>query len=280
MVTCRGTWARGDRLAFSNGIILLSVVAAIFIIAYQGNTEHLIALYALGVFTSFTIAQAGMVVHWRREKGAGWYAHALVNGVGAVTTALVVVVIILTKFIYGAWLVVLLIPLLITMYRKIYAHYQDVRAQLRLPPERYGGAVRRRSVGQNRVLVPIAGVTRVVENTLAYARAISSEITALYISMDEKEGREIREKWARLDSGIELVIVDSPFRTILEPILEYINKMRRECRPGDFITVLIPEFEAGKWWHWFLHNQTGWLLRAYFVLHEDVIVAVVPYKLR
>ncbi|WP_027717786.1 APC family permease [Desulfovirgula thermocuniculi] len=272
--------ARGDRLVFSNGIILLSIVSAAFIFFFRGNTEHLIALYALGVFISFTISQAGMVVHWCREKGRGWRLKALINGIGAAVTTLVAGVIVITKFIYGAWLVVILIPLLIAMFRKVHQHYQDMREQLRLPPESYRGGSFKRPMGRNLVIVPIAGVNRVVENTLAYAKTISPHITALYVSTDEESSREVEEKWRRWETGIELVVRYSPYRTILEPIVEYVNQVRRNAQPGDFITLLIPEFEPRKWWHRFLHNQTAWFLRTYFLLHEDVAVCVVPFRLQ
>ncbi|MGB9803742.1 APC family permease [Desulfofundulus sp.] len=272
--------ARGDRLVFSNGIVLLSIIAAMFIIAYYGNTGHLISLYALGVFLSFTIAQTGMVIHWRREKGTGWQIRALINGIGAVTTAIVVAIIAITKFLYGAWLVAVAIPLLIAMFRKIYRHYQDMREQLRLPRESYGGGSRRRPAGRNLVVVPVAGVNRVVENTLAYARLISPEVIALYVGVDEESSREVREKWERWDPGVELVVRYSPYRTILEPIIDFVNQLRKKCQPGDFITILIPEFETRRWWHRLLHNQTGWFLRTYFIFHQDVVVSVVPFHLR
>lgn len=272
--------ARGDRLVFSRGIVLLSVVSALFVVAYKGNTEHLISLYALGVFISFTIAQAGMIIHWRRQKGPGWQIRVLINGVGAAVTALVVVIIAITKFIYGVWLVVFLIPLLIAVYRRIHQHYQDMREQLKLPKASYNGGSLKQPVGRNLVLVPIAGVTKVVENTLVYARTISKYITVLYISTDEESAREIREKWERWNTGMELVEYYSPYRTILEPIVNYAEQMLKERRPGDFITILIPEFETHKWWHRLLHNQTGWFLRTYFIFHEDVVVSVVPFRLQ
>jgi len=238
--------ARGDKLVFSNGIVLLSVVAALFIIAYRGNTEHLIALYALGVFISFTIAQTGMVIHWRRAKGPGWQARSAINAVGAAATAVVVIVIALTKFIHGAWLVAILILILIMVFKSIHRHYQNMREQLKLPKDRYG-IYRNKTwpAGKNIVLVPIAGVNRVVENTLAYARTISSNITALYISTNGESAEEIKEKWERWGTNLNLIIDYSPYRTILEPIVEVVRKLDRERQPGDFITVLIPEFDGG-----------------------------------
>ncbi|OAT86073.1 APC family permease [Desulfotomaculum copahuensis] len=272
--------ARGDRLVFSSGIVLLSVVSAVFIIAFQGSTDHLIALYALGVFISFTIAQTGMVIHWRREKGTGWHFRALINTIGAVTTAVVVVIIAITKFIYGAWLVAILIPLLIATFKTIHQHYLNMREQLRLPRESYGGGSWKQAPGRNLVLVPIAGVNRVVENTLTYAKMISPHVTALYVGAEEAGIQEIREKWQRWKTDIELIVRYSPYRTILEPVVDYVDQMRRERQPGDFITVLIPEFETRKWWHRLLHNQTGWFLRTYFIFHQDVVVSVVPFRLQ
>ncbi|WP_026487608.1 APC family permease [Caldanaerobius polysaccharolyticus] len=271
--------ARGERLAYSGGIVLLSVVSALFIYAFRGNTEHLIALYALGVFISFTISQSGMVIHWKREKGTNWHIRAVVNAIGAVTTAIIVVIIGITKFIYGAWLVVLFIPLLIIVYRKIYRHYSDIREQLRLPKEHYGKA-KDIPLGKNYVIMPISGVNRMVEKTLAYARMISSDITVLYISINKEDIEEIRKKWEQWNTGIELKIIYSPFRTILRPLANYIAHMRNHIGPHDFITVLIPEFEPKKLWHRLLHNQTGLYLRTYFHLKYDVVISVVPFKLK
>lgn len=273
--------ARGERLVYSGGIVLLSIVSALFIYAFRGNTEHLIALYALGVFMSFTISQSGMVIHWKREKGANWHIRAIINAIGAVTTAIIVVIIGVTKFIYGAWLVVIFIPSLIVVYKKIHEHYSDIREQLRLPKEHYGKA-KDLPRGKNHVIMPISGVNRVVEKTLLYARMIANEsdITALYISINKEDIEEIQKKWEQWNTGIELKIIYSPFRTILRPLANYIAHMRNQISPNDFITVLIPEFEPKKLWHRFLHNQTGLYLRTYFHLKYDVVISVVPFKLK
>ncbi|SHF91832.1 amino acid/polyamine/organocation transporter, APC superfamily (TC 2.A.3) [Caldanaerobius fijiensis DSM 17918] len=273
--------ARGERLVYSGGIVLLSIVSALFIYAFRGNTEHLIALYALGVFISFTISQSGMVIHWNREKGANWHIRAIINAIGAITTAIIVVIIAITKFIYGAWLVVVFIPSLIIVYKKIYKHYNDIREQLRLPKDHYGKA-KDLPIGKNYVIMPISGVNRVVEKTLLYARMISpdSNITALYISINREDIEEIQKKWEQWNPGIELKIIYSPFRTILRPLANYIAHMRSRIGPNDFITVLIPEFEPKKLWHRLLHNQTGLYLRAYFHFKYDVVISVVPFKLK
>lgn len=270
---------RGDRLSFSNGIILLSVLAAILLIAFDGSTDHLIALYAIGVFTSFTIAQYGMVVHWRREKGPRWIRRAILNAVGAVVTCIVVIVIAITKFTEGAWVVLIIIPCFIYMFRKIHSHYQDMREQLGMPEEAFAGTGVQLPQGKNHVVVPIAGVNRVVANTLGYAKTLSDDIVAFHVAVDEENAEKVINKWSKWEPEVELITFYSPYRTVLNPLLNYIDKIHKDLMPGDYITVLIPEFETKKWWHRLLHNQTGWILRTVLVLYKNVVVTVVPFKL-
>lgn len=272
--------ARGDRLTFHNGIFLLSIAAAFLIVAYHGNTEHLISLYALGVFLSFTIAQTGMVIHWRRERSAGWSVRAFLNGLGAVVTGIVVIVIVVAKFFYGAWAILLAIPLIIYIFKRIHSHYQDIRVQLALPLEFMQPGSGASGIGVNYVVVPVAGVTRVVQNTIAYARSISDHVIALHVSTDEAAGNKVRSKWQDWNPGVELVVVNSPYRTVMSPIVEYVDLLQSKAGLKDFITVLIPEFETRKWWHRLLHNQTGWILRTFLTLNKNVVVTVVPYHLQ
>ncbi|KJS16669.1 MAG: amino acid transporter [Peptococcaceae bacterium BRH_c4b] len=267
--------ARGDRLTFNNGIILLSIIAAVFITIYHGNTEHLISLYALGVFLSFTIAQAGMVVHWHREKNAGWAARAFLNSLGAVVTGIVVVIIMVAKFLYGAWLILVLIPLLIYVFKRINGHYEDIRAQLALQPHEYTNT----SEGSNIVIVPVAGVTRVVASTLKYAKKLSDRVIAVYVATDEELAKKVKEKWQSWNPGVRLIVLYSPHRAITAPLFRFIEKIERKKGPDDYITILIPEFETKKWWHRLLHNQTGFLFRTLLVFRKNVVVTVVPYQL-
>ncbi|MDR3584991.1 MAG: APC family permease [Desulfosporosinus sp.] len=280
---------RGDRLSFSNGIILLSVVAGLLIIVYQGNTEHLISLYAIGVFISFTIAQTGMVVHWRKERTTGWIVRATVNAVGATVTCVVVLIIAITKFSYGAWLVMIFIPVMIFMLRKIRGHYNDVIEQLTmpmadetdLPMKDLDPTIPANSrPGKNIVIVPISNLSRIVVRTLNYANVISTDVTALHITINKEEGRSVADKWNSWNSGIPLVTLYSPYRMVIQPLLDYITEIKRQKEPQDYITVLIAEFETKKWWHRLLHNQTGLVLRTLLILHEDVIVTTVPFHLK
>ncbi len=271
--------ARGDRLSFSGGIIFLSLLATIFIVAFDGHVDELISLYALGVFISFTIAQTSMVVHWRREKGRRWITYAVINGLGAVVTATVVIVIIVAKFMLGAWIVTILIPIIMIWFFMVRKHYENVREQLRLPPQDYS-KIKSIPDGKNIVVVPVSGVSRVVENTIKYARMISDDVRAFYVSIDENGAKEIVEKWNNWNPGIPLVVKYSPYRTIVEPLLDYIDEIKKKKDPDDFITILIPEFETRRFWHRFLHNQTSWILRRYLVHEKDVVISVVPFQLK
>lgn len=268
---------RGERLSFSNGIVLLSVVAGGLIVIFNGNVEHLINLYALGVYTAFTISQLGMVVHWRRERGGNRAWRAGVNAVGACLTGTVVVVVSIAKFTHGAWIVLVFVPLMIYIFRVIKHHYCDMAEQLHLPVE--DGGFTTTTVRRNIVVVPISTPTRVVADTINYAKLISKDVVALHIATDEEEGRQVRDKWETWNPGVQLVTVHSPYRLLIQPLLDYLNELEKEKRPADYITVLIPEFETKKWWHRLLHNQTGWILRTLLILRENVIVATIPYHL-
>ncbi|BBB91174.1 MAG TPA: APC family permease [Methylomusa anaerophila] len=271
--------ARGERLGFSNGILLLSLFAGILIIGFEGNVTHLISLYAIGVFMSFTIAQSGLVVHWRREKGPKWRIRAFLNGFGAIVTGLVVVVIATTKFFQGAWIVLIFIPAMFAIFKAIKRHYMDVAEQLHLPLEEWQ-ALTPGPKGKNIVVVPVSSPTSVVLQTMKYARSISDDVIALHVATDREAGRKVEEKWQTWDPGVRLITIYSPYRLVIQPVLHFIEKIQKNKAPEDFITVLIPEFETKKWWHRLLHNQTGWILRTLLILKENVIVSTIPYHLK
>lgn len=271
---------RGERLTFSNGIILLTVAAASLIVVFQGNTEHLISLYAIGVFISFTIAQSSMVIHWNRERGNGWQIRALLNGLGAATTGLVVVIITVTKFLYGAWIILLFIPIMIYIFKAIKAHYNSLANQLHLPEECYEKGAATFPEGKHIVIVPVSTPTRVVYETIKYAKTIGDNILAVHVSDNEEMTAKVMEKWKLWDPGVELVVIRSPYRLLMRPLLHFIEKKTREKGPDDYITVIIPEFETRKSWHRLLHNQTGWFLRNTLIWKENVIVTTVPYHLK
>lgn len=269
---------RGERLSYSNGIILLSSIAALLILWFHGNVEHLISLYAIGVFLSFTIAQSGLVVHWNREKGPKWKRRLILNAFGAFITGTVVLVIAVTKFVHGAWIVLVFIPALIFIFKKISNHYKDMAEQLHLPTA--DETFEERPIGKHYVVVPVATPTRVVAETLRYAKAIGDEVIALSIVSDKEVGKKIEAKWNQWDPHVRLVTVYSPYRLVIHPIIHFIEKIARKRSPDDFITVVIPEFETKKWWHRLLHNQTGFILRTLLIFNDSVAVTTIPYHLK
>ncbi len=270
---------RGERLSYSNGIILLSVIAAALIVVYRGDTEHLISLYAIGVFLSFTIAQSGLVVHWYEDKSRGWQLRAFINSVGACITGGVVIIIAVTKFLYGAWIVLVFIPAAIRVLRAIRSHYRDVADQLSLDPAHFKDAMAAPQA-KNLVLLPIASPTRAVITTLRYARAVGDAIIVLHVATDKDDARRVEEKWHSLDPDLHLTTVYSPYRLVIRPVLDFVGQLEMQRMEYDYITVLIPEFQPKKWWHRLLHNQTAWILRTLLILREKhVVVTTIPFHL-
>lgn len=271
--------SRGERLGYSNGIILLSLIAGLLILAFQGNVEHLISLYAIGVFLSFTIAQASLVVKWQRDRGQNWLGRAVINGLGAVVTGIVVIIIAITKFFYGAWIIILFIPFMVSIFRAVQRHYKNIADQLRITPEEFLDYMTLPKA-TNLIVVPVSGITQVVAETLRYAKSISDDVIALHIYTDEQEGQKIQQKWENWNIGVKIAMVYSPYRLIIQPILSFINQMEMHRCNYDYITIIIPEFETSKWWHRLLHNQTGWILRTLLILRDNVIVTTISYHLK
>src|SRR5437762_928023 len=311
---------RGDKLVFSNGIIILAVFAGVLVVAFGGDTSRLIPLYAVGVFLSFTLSQVGMVRHWLRagrelksaseasrsnegsasaknqdranagadshtlnqiqitkdkQKQAGhWKKSIVVNGLGGIATFIVLVVLVITKFIHGAWIVVVLIPLLVALFRAIQRHYVDVATQLtteglqKLQPIRH------------EVIVPISGIHRGVLKALEYAKAIAPHhVTAVYINVDEEATQKLRTKWTEWVEGVELVVIASPYRSLVGPLARYVDR-RISLHADQMVTIVLPEFIPSRWWHHLLHNQTSLLLKGALLFKPNVVVTSVPYHLR
>jgi amino acid transporter len=325
---------RGDRLVFSNGIIILAIFSSILVVAFSGDTSRLIPLYAVGVFLSFTLSQSGMVRHWLKEgraererqalgrrnnslNGAAptysdviseegaklddihvsitpervaglnpvdladlrkqrshWRKSIAINGVGAVATLIVLVVLIITKFIHGAWIVVFLIPLLVLMFRKVHRHYDEVAGQLTMETNERLRPIR------HEVIVPISGIHRGVVRALEYARSIApGHVTAVYVDLDEEATKVLRDKWKKFAGDIELVVLASPYRALTRPLLRYIDRVDRDHH-DDLVTIVLPEFVPAKWWQHLLHNQSSLTLKAALLFKEGVIVTNVPYHLK
>lgn len=302
---------RGDKLVFSNGIIILAVFAGVLVVAFGGDTSRLIPLYAVGVFLSFTLSQTGMVRHWLKAgraskageasvkdqdgvnagadnrttkqlqiasdelKQAGhWKKSIVVNGLGAIATFVVLVVLVVTKFIHGAWIVVVLIPLLVALFRTIHRHYMDVATQLTTEGLQKLGPIR------HEVIVPISGIHRGVLKALEYAKAIAPHhVTAVYINVDEEATQKLRTKWTEWVEGVELVVIASPYRSLVGPLARYVDR-RTSLHPDQMVTIVLPEFIPSRWWHHLLHNQTSLLLKGALLFKPNVVVTSVPYHLK
>ncbi len=263
----------GDRLAFSNGIFILGLSAALLLIVFRGETHALIPLYAIGVFLSFTLSQAGMVRHWQGRKGRGWRKKFAVNLTGAVATGVATVVLAITKFTHGAWMVIVLIPLLIGMFKKIQWHYKMADWQLSLAM--YD---RPKNPPPNIVVMPIGSLNRAVVIALDYVRQRAQDIRAVHVDADPEETARIKKDWEKWGAGIPLVILSSPYRSFLYPFLTYVEKVR-EDNPGSWVTVALAEVLPARWWENLLHNQRALLIKAALLFKFRVVVTDVPYHL-
>jgi amino acid transporter len=265
--------ARGDRLVFSNGILVLSGLAAVLIIAFGGLTNALIPLYAVGVFTSFTLSQAGMVRHHLRLREPGWKRNSVINTVGAVATLIVLLIVALTKFTSGAWVPLVVIPIIVLLFKGIHRHYQRVRAQLAVPTD-----YKPRPMNHT-VVVLVGGIHRGVLDALAYAKSLNpTRVVAVSVVSDEEEQERIEGEWEERGIDVPLEIVYDPYRELTRPVLRYIDEVDARW-DNDIVTVLIPEFVVDHWWGHLLHNQTALLLKGRLLFRKGTVVTSVPYHL-
>ena len=263
---------QGDRLAFSNGILVLSFFAAVLIVAFGGDTQSLLPLYMIGVFVSFTLSQAGMVIHWRNSKEPGWRTSAAVNGFGAVVTGIVLIIVAVTKTFEGAWIVLLLIPLIVMLFNATRRHYTHVASELTLR----GYAPQPRA--HNTVLVPVGGLQRAVVEALRYAETLSDDVRAIYVDVDPAGTEQVRREWETWGGRVTLVVLPSPYRSLMEPLLEYIEQVGDE-RPNNYVTVILPEFVPRRWWQHLLHNQRALLIKGALLFRPNTVVTSVPFHL-
>ena len=261
---------QGDRLAFSNGILVLSVFAAVLIIAFRGDTQSLLPLYMIGVFVSFTLSQAGMVIHWRKTREPGWKTSAAINGFGAVVTGIVLVIVAVTKTFEGAWIVLLLIPLIVLVFNATRRHYDHVASQLTLR-----GYTPQTRV-HNTVLMPIGGMQRAVVEALRYAETLSDDVRAVYVDTDARATEQIRRDWESWGGRVTLIVLPSPYRSVMEPLLDYIRRWNASG-PDDYVTVILPEFVPARWWQHLLHNQSALLIKGALLFRPNTVVTSVPF---
>jgi amino acid transporter len=266
----------GDRLVFSNGIVGLSFASIALIVIFGGETHHLIPLYAVGVFLSFTLSQGGMVLHHLREREPGWQRSLFFNALGAATTLGVLLVIAVTKFLSGAWIVVLLIPTFVFVFHEIHEHYLSVGRELSLMGRTPPGKL---EPYRHTVIVPISGVHRGVIDALRYAITLSDDVRACYVELDPEAAARAKEEWERWAHEVPFVVLKSPYRSIVQPLLEYIDDVEHNGN-RDLITVVIPEFITAKLRYQILHNQTAFRIRAALLLRQKKVVTSVRYHLR
>jgi len=264
---------RGDRLAYSTGIIALGGVAALLVVVFQGNVNKLIHLYAIGVFLAFCLANSGMVVHWWKKRGPRWKFSIVVNGAGAVVTAVILAIVVVTKFMLGAWIVILLIPILIMFFLAVRRHYVNVGVQLRIVPEQ----LPLQKIDQV-VIVPVEDINYASLRAIAFARTISSDALMLHVSTDSESAEKVKQRVQTYAPDLKLVVVESPFRSFVRPLLTYVKAIHSQ-RPDAFVTIVLPEFITAHWWERYLHERSALRLHRAFERHPNIAVVMVPYLL-
>jgi len=281
---------RGSRLVFSRGILSLAAIASLLIIAFNASVTALIPLWAVGVFLSFTLSQAGMANHWwnnrrpphrqqSQKEGAhpydpGWRWKLAVNGLGSFTTAIVTLIFAMTKFADGAWIIVFLLPTIVLSFYAVHRHYVSLASDLSL--EHYGEPPPSR---RHRVIMPVSAVHQGTLEALDYALSLSQDVTVVHISIDPAQTEKLRQKWNWWGKGVRLVVIDSPYRTFLEPFLEYVHDLSDILQPNERLTIVVPQFIPKHWWHNLLHTQTAFWLRFMLLNKRGVVITEVPYQL-
>lgn len=274
----------GDRLVFANGVLMLAALAAALVVIFSGRTHGLIPLYAVGVFLSFTLSQLGMVRHWFRIQGERWRLKAGINGLGALTTAIVLGVIVVAKLTSGAWIVILLLPAFVAVFLAIRRHYATVASQLSLEGVKPEPWTWRASQKRHKVVVPVSGVHLGTLEALRFARSLSQDVRAVVVDVDPRVTARVREKWPRWGQDIPLVVLPSPYRSTLGPLLAYVDQVDRESPERGPSVIVLPEFVPARLWHHLLHNQTAFLIKLALTYRREVrarsrVIIDVPYHL-
>ncbi|WP_195574647.1 APC family permease [Paenibacillus sp. 1001270B_150601_E10] len=262
---------RGDRLGFSNGIIILGVLSALLVLVFGGHTANLIPLYAIGVFIPFTLSQLGMMIRWMKLKPQGWLLKFLVNTVGMLTTLMISLIFLITKF-SQVWVVFIFLPTVMYIFHRIHKHYLITADELRIDIHE-----EKPSAKGNTIVVPVAGITRVVMNSLSYAKSLTDNVVAVYVGFNDEDIKLMERKWAEWDPGVRLVVLRSSYRSVIRPLVKFVDIVESKQSEHDHVTILIPQFIPRHWWEHALHNQSSVMLRAYFINRKDVVIATVPY---
>ncbi len=271
----------GDRLVFANGIVVLSIIGGGLIVLFNGDTHALIPLFAIGAFLAFTLSQTGMVVHWWHERGSRWPLKMFINGLGALVTAVTVGVVAISKFAEGAWITIALIPIAVVIFYRIRGHYRAVGQQLTLrglPPSI-------KPFPPPRIVMPISGVHRGIVEAIDFARSISNDVTVVYVELEPGAGERVRQTWQDWFPDVPLVIKSSPYRSIVGPLLDFLDETDLQRNDGQQAAIVLPEFVPAKWWHGLLHNQSAALIKSALLYNRrnrgyQRVIIDVPYHLR
>ncbi|WP_055070780.1 APC family permease [Clostridium massiliamazoniense] len=264
----------GKRLSYSNGILLIAVVSSLLVIGFNGNTDALLPLYAIGVFISFTIAQFGMLVRWMRKKPKGWVGKMFINGLGAIMTAFTAVDITATKFLEGAWVICLLIPFLVYLMIKIHKHYKIANDALAINCNCFKANPKE---GKRYFILPVSSFNKSFVKAFNYAKSVADELIVVHISTNKAWTENLLKEWNSYNLGVELVIIDSPYREIRSPLIKFIEKTNKEIAPNNTLTVVLPQLVTSKNWDNLLHNQLSFIVRASLLKHRDIAVVTIPY---
>jgi hypothetical protein len=268
--------ARGRRLSFSTGIVSLSVVACILVILFNATTHRLIPLYSVGVFLSFTLAQTGMVLHWKNSNENGWIKPAVINGFGAFISVIAAIVIVSEKFTEGAWIVAILIPVIVIIMLRINRHYITVAKHLKITQEELVSNQIWKEL-KHTMVVPLASINKASLHALQYARSITPNVLAINVSADKDEMEKLKSRWEELNTDIVLVTKYSPYRAVIGPLIRYINEIANATAEDEKITVVLPEFESDDPWGQVLHNHTSFLIRETLLRNENIVVSTYAY---
>jgi hypothetical protein len=273
--------ALGDRLVFTNGILILTVATGFLIVVFRGDSHSLVPLFAVGAFLAFTLSQTGMVRHWFRERGRSWQIKAAANALGALATGSTLLIVGYSKFTTGAWITVLIIPIFVVTFLRIRSHYNAVSRQLSL----HGLPPSITPFPPPRVVIPISGVHRGMIDAVDFARSIAKDVTVVYIELDPGSSEKVKGTWDNWFPDIPLVILPSPYRSIVGPLLDFLDETDRLHHDGQLATVVLPEFVPAKWWQFLLHNQTTWLIKTALLYRRrqsgfQRVIIDVPYHLR
>jgi amino acid transporter len=280
---------RGSRLVFSRGIMSLTVIASLLIIIFNASVTALIPLWAVGVFLSFTLSQAGMARHWWKNRlladkntsgqvsvhsyDRGWRWKLAINSLGAITTMIVTLIFAITKFADGAWIIVLLLPVIVISFYAVHRHYASLAQELSL--EHYGQPPPSK---RHRVIMPVSAIHQGTLEALDYAFFLSRDVTVVHVSIDPVQTEKLRHKWSWWGKGVRLVVIESPYRTFLEPFLEYVNELSAVLQPNERLTIVVPQFIPKHWWHNLLHTQTAFWLRFMLLNKRGIVITEVPYQ--